>query len=196
VLDNAHGNVYFGVANGTACTMHSLAWDDPEDKKDAHNAIKTSTLGQVIDSLKPPDHIIVDINPIQGINWPHNLNLSPNSNLICIPNGLTSQCKKKVKVGTQESVAYYAHAVDLAFAITVWKCQEGTFDYIITLLKNSPGSPTLTFEKIYGMFTRVKMACKFQCLPLSQAFNKAKLYNLRPKIFALKWRMDIDESGY
>ena len=22
VLDNAHGNVYFGVANGTACTMH------------------------------------------------------------------------------------------------------------------------------------------------------------------------------
>ncbi len=25
VLDNAHGNVYFGVANGTACTMHSLA---------------------------------------------------------------------------------------------------------------------------------------------------------------------------
>jgi hypothetical protein len=28
VLDNAHGNVYFGVANGTACTMHSLAWDD------------------------------------------------------------------------------------------------------------------------------------------------------------------------
>jgi hypothetical protein len=33
VLDNAHGNVFFGVANGTACTMHSLAWNDPEDKK-------------------------------------------------------------------------------------------------------------------------------------------------------------------
>ena len=27
----------FGVANGTACTMHSLAWDDPEDKTHAHN---------------------------------------------------------------------------------------------------------------------------------------------------------------
>ncbi len=45
MLDNAHGNVYFGVANGTACTMHSLAWDDPRDEKDAHNAIKTSTPG-------------------------------------------------------------------------------------------------------------------------------------------------------
>ena len=65
VLDNAHGNVYFGVANGTACTMHSLAWDDPEDKKDAHNAIRASTPGLVIDLPKPPDHIIVDINPIK-----------------------------------------------------------------------------------------------------------------------------------
>jgi hypothetical protein len=161
VLDNAHGNVYFGVANGTACTMHSLAWDDPEDKKHAHNMIKASTQGQVIDLPKPPNHIIVDINPIKGIKWPHHLNLSPNSNLIQIPIGLTSQCKKKVRVGTQESVTYYAHAVDLTFAITVWKCQAGTFDYIIGLLEQSPGSPILTFENLYVMFTRVKRASKF-----------------------------------
>ncbi len=37
----------FGVANGTVCTMHSLAWDDPEDEKDAHNAIRASTPCQV-----------------------------------------------------------------------------------------------------------------------------------------------------
>ncbi len=89
MLDNAHGNVYFGVANSTTCTMHSLAWDDSGDKKDAHNAIKSSTPGQVIDLLKPRDHIIVYIKPIQGIKWPHNLNLSPNSNLIRLPIGLT-----------------------------------------------------------------------------------------------------------
>ncbi len=76
-------------------------------------------------------------------------------------NLLTSQCKKKVRVGTQESVTYYAHAVDLAFTITVWKCQGGTFDYIIALLKQTRGSPTLTFEILYVMFTRVKKACKF-----------------------------------
>ncbi len=90
VLDNAHGNVCFGVANGIACTMHLLAWDDPEDEKDAHNAIKTSTPGQVIDLPKPPDHIVVDIKPIKGIKWPHHLNLSPNSNLIQISIRLTS----------------------------------------------------------------------------------------------------------
>ncbi len=53
--------------------------------------------------------------------------------------------RKKVRVGTQESVTYYAHAVDLAIAITVCKCQGGTFDYIIALLEQTPGSPTLTF---------------------------------------------------
>jgi hypothetical protein len=98
VFDNAHGNVYLGVANVTACTMHSLAWDDPEDKKHAHNMIRASAQGQVIDLPKPFDHIIVDINPIKGIKWPHHLNLSPNSNLIWIPIGLFSWCEKKVLV--------------------------------------------------------------------------------------------------
>ncbi len=93
-------------------------------------------------------------------------------------------------------MTYYAHAVDLAFAVTVWKCQGGTFEYIIALLEHTPGSPTLTFEELYVMFTRVKRACGFRCLPLSPAFTKAKLYHLRPKILATKWRMDIDESGY
>ncbi len=158
-MNKAHGNVYFGVANGTICTMYSLAWDDQEDEENAHNAIQTSTKGQVIDLPRPPDHIIVDIKPVKGIKWPQGLNFSPNSDLIRIPIGLTSKCKKNVKGGTQESVTYYAHAVNLTFAITVWKCQRGTFDYILALLKHTPGSPTLTFEKLYVMFTRVKIAC-------------------------------------
>ncbi len=63
---------------------------DPEDKEDAHNAIRTSTPGQVIDLPKPPDHIIVDIKPVKGIKWLEGLNLLPNSDLIRIPIGLTS----------------------------------------------------------------------------------------------------------
>jgi hypothetical protein len=70
--------------------MHSLAWDDPEDKEDAHNTIRTSTPGQVINLPKPPDHIIVDIKLVKGIEWPQDLNLSPNSNLIRISIRLTS----------------------------------------------------------------------------------------------------------
>jgi hypothetical protein len=145
VLDNAHGNVYFGVANGTPCTMHSLAWDDPDDEHTALQTIAKSTPDKVVDLPTPPDHIIVDIKPQPGTQRPTHLNLAPNSNLICILIGLTSQCDRKVKVGTRESIGYYAHAIDLAFAITVWKSQSGTFKYIIGLLEHSPGSLTLTF---------------------------------------------------
>jgi hypothetical protein len=35
-----------------------------------------------------------------------------------------------------------------------------------------------------------------QGLPLSPAFNKAKLCHLRSKILATKWRMDIGRDGY
>ncbi len=153
VIDNAHSNVSFGVANGTPCTMHSLAWDDPEEERVAFQAIAKSTPGQVIDLPTPPDHIIIDVKSQAETQWPKHLNLAPDSNFICILIGLTSQCNKKDKVGTQESVTYNTHTVDLAFAIMVWKCQGGTFKYIIALLEHSPGSPALTFEKQYVTFT-------------------------------------------
>ncbi len=90
VFDSAHSNVYFGVANGTTCTMHLLAWDDPEDKQNTHKAIKTSTPGQMIDLPTPPDHIIIEIKPVKGFKLPQGLNFSPNSNLIQIPIALAS----------------------------------------------------------------------------------------------------------
>ncbi len=76
---------------------------------------------QVIDLPTPPDHIIIDVKPQAGTQWPKHLNLAPDAYFIRIPIGLTSRCNKKAKAGTQESVTYYAHAVDLAFSITVWK---------------------------------------------------------------------------
>jgi hypothetical protein len=90
VLDNAHGNVYFGVANGTPCTIHSLAWDDPEEERMAFQAIEKSTPGQVIDLPTPPDHIIIDVKSQAGTQWHKHLNLAPDSNFIRIPIGLTS----------------------------------------------------------------------------------------------------------
>jgi hypothetical protein len=68
VLDNAHGNVYFGVTNGTPCTMHSLAWDDSDsdDERTALETIAKSTPGKVVDLPMPPAHIIIDIMPQPG----------------------------------------------------------------------------------------------------------------------------------
>jgi hypothetical protein len=107
------------------------------------------------------------------IQWPQHFNLSPDSNVIRIPIGLTTRCNRKAKVGLDQSVTYYAHAVDLAFAITVLKCQGGTFKYIIALLEHTPGSPALSFENLYVMFTRVKKASNFRCYhSLQHSTNK------------------------
>jgi hypothetical protein len=141
--------------------MHSLAWDNPEDKKEAFKAITKGEPGQIIDLPTPPDHIIVDIKPQPNIHWPQHLNLSTDANIIRIPIGLTTRCDRKAKIGANQSVTNYAHAVDLAFTITVWKCQGGTFKYIIALLEHTPGSPALSFDNLYVMFTRVKEANHF-----------------------------------
>ncbi len=119
----------------------------------AFQAIAKSTLGQVFDLPTPPDHIIGDIKPQAGTQWPTHINLAPDSNFIRIPISLMSKCNMKAKVDSQDSVTYYAHAVDLAFAITVWKCQGDTFKNIIALLEHSPGSPTLPLmetPQLYG----------------------------------------------
>jgi len=195
-LDNNHGNVFFGEANGRACIMHSLAWDNPEDEKEAFKAITKGEPGQIIDLPTPPDHIIVDIKPQPNIQRPQHLNVSPDSNINRIPIGLTTGCDRKEYICLNQSVTYYTHAVDLAFAITVWKCQGGTFKYIIALLEHTPGSPALSFIKLYVMFTRVKEANHFRCLPLSSMFNKQKLLQMRPRILGTKRRMDINKSGY
>jgi hypothetical protein len=99
--------------------MHSLAWDDPEEERVAFQAIAKSTPGRVINLPTPPDHIIINVKSQAGTQWPKHLNLAPDLNFIRIPIGLTSRCDKKAKVGTQESVTYNTHAVDLAFAIMV-----------------------------------------------------------------------------
>jgi hypothetical protein len=82
ILDYAHGNVYFGVANGTPCTMHSLAWDNAHEEEDALQAIAKGTPGEVIDLPTASDHIVVNIKPKPGITWPQHLNLTPGSNFI------------------------------------------------------------------------------------------------------------------
>jgi len=48
---------------------------------------------------------------------------------------------------------------NLAFAITVWKCQGGTFKYIIALLEHTPGNPALSLGSFlclsaWGAFLR------------------------------------------
>jgi hypothetical protein len=50
--------------------MHSLAWVNLGDKREALEAIAKCTPGQRIDLTTPPDLIIADIKSQPDIQWP------------------------------------------------------------------------------------------------------------------------------
>jgi hypothetical protein len=203
ILDNGSGNVCFGVANGTPCKMISLGWDDATKQEAVTDLIIQAVLGaeSVVDIPCAPDFIIVQVEVDDTEKWPSSLNLSNEKGVIHIPIGLKSKrgasTKDVVTLPNKTKLAYIAHAVDLAFAVTTWKSQGGTFDYIIALLEHSHGSPPLSYEMLYVMFSRVKLGCHFRCMPLSNPKKiREKLGNLRPNIFAVRWRMDIGANGW
>ena len=198
MLDNNNGNVSYGVANGTSCKLVSLAWDDKEKEDEILALVSKNKHSAILELPYPPDHIIVSITAKPGTSWPRHLNLAPsNSDCIHIPIGLVSRIDDKscVRLSKGLKLMYYKHAVDLAFAMSVWKGQGSTFPFVLALLEMSPGERRLTFEMLYVMFSRVQESGKFRCLPLTKAFNENILYNLRPSIGATRWRMDIGEDG-
>jgi hypothetical protein len=199
ILDNGNGNVDYGIANGTACRMVSLAWDDPEKERYILDHLKRNkvTVGLIMLPF-PPDYFIVSISPRPNTKWPDHLNLASTSDAIHIPVGLISRVDPKrhsCRLSKGVRVTYHKHAVDLAFAMSIWKAQGGTFQFIIGLLESSPGSLSLTYEGAYVMHSRVRESARFRCFPLSKFFNINCLLKLRPKILATKWRMDIGEDG-
>ena len=204
ILDNGNGNVSYGVANGTSCKMVALAWDDPSREKKMHDLTSSiaSTDG-VIDLEYPPDYIIVQVNIADATNWPAHLNLSSDEGTVYIPIGLKTnrggEDKDSITLSNDQKIAYLAHAVDLSFAITTWKSQGGTFEIVVVLLEsyNASSKQKLSFELLYVMFSRVKNAGGFRCLPLSAPLElRKKLRRLYPNIFATKYRMDINEDGF
>jgi hypothetical protein len=89
------------------------------------------------------------------MDWPIHLNLNPNKNqisengshIVHIPVGKITRLGSKrhsVKLSKNLHLNFEQHAVDLAFALTAWKCQGGTFPSV-ALLKHSPNSPPLSY---------------------------------------------------
>jgi hypothetical protein len=202
ILDNGNGNVLFGVANGTRCTMLGLAWKEHTNQAHAQSALEASQSQNttVVDLPKPPDFIIVKIHDVDAASWPSHLNLAPVGTnglktSIVIPVGLFRHKSMELKFRDQLTLHYEKHAVDLALAITVYKSQGGTFDYVIVLLEPSNPKNKLTFETLYVMFSRVRLGNHIRCIPLSATFDRKAIKELLPNIYATKWRMDLDANG-
>eukprot|EP00919_Chromeraceae_sp_WS-2016_P007706 GHVR01018090.1.p1 GENE.GHVR01018090.1~~GHVR01018090.1.p1 ORF type:complete len:165 (+),score=8.05 GHVR01018090.1:1213-1707(+) len=117
---------------------------------------------------------------------------------IIIPIGVVRGNKEKfsIRAGVNNApkVMYLQHAVELAFALTVWKSQGGSLKYVIVLLEGSPDAPKWRYEHLYVAYSRVPGETRFRCFPLSADFRYHTLASLRPNIWAVKWRMDVREG--
>jgi hypothetical protein len=200
ILDNGNGNVTYGVANGTPCKMISLSWDDEQDRKDAETIIAAHTdFTKVCELPIPPDHIIVSVPNVDVANWPKELNLAPKNenNKITdlhIPIGLHKRQAGVLKIKNL-SFTYKRHACDLAFAITVHKAQGKTISHVIVLLDGD--SSMLSYELLYVAFSRVHTSNMYRCFPLQiRAKTHAKMLKLRPRINAIRWRLDTRDGRW
>ena len=161
LLSNSSGNVDFGAANGTGCRMISLAWDDEQKNETATQLIDTATLNNdaVVTVPFPPKFLNVALlnskgELLDGHDWPDDNNLETRTLIdaegntfrrtVTIPIGLMNEKSDKLHVKLGEGkrsmkLAYRQHAVELAFAITVWKSQGGTYPNLLMLLEGFDG---------------------------------------------------------
>lgn len=212
ILDNNSGNVGWGVANGTPCRFHSLAWEDPEKRQTVARLLQQSSLlgNNIVDLPYPPDYINVELLDSNGKSlsaelWPPENNLDTEwvqeddtsrsrKSKVIIPIGLTTKMQS-LKLGSgvlsqPYELPYFQHAVDLGLVRTVWKAQGATLKKVLLFLEPSRPRPVWGFEHLYVGMSRVTAAKHLRCFPLSGAFRKSRLLNLRPNIFTTKWRMD------
>ncbi|ETL37137.1 hypothetical protein L916_11052 [Phytophthora nicotianae] len=138
VLDNNNDNVSWGVANGTSCRMHSLAWEDRLKRDQVRRIVDEARLitSDVIDLSFPPDFINIQLVKVDGDlrtdeDWPCENNLESEfvettsgrsyKKSIIIPVGIAKnpQRKSTVKLGfgvldKPVEMEFIQHAVDQA----------------------------------------------------------------------------------
>ena len=203
ILDNSNGNIQLGVANGTKCWYHSLAWNNTQENTlaqqqidDAINARK-----QIVELNRPPDFINVQLADRNGKkllpkDWKSPINLDSTNESVVIPIGLTisNASHYSTKIGQENqsamSIQYKQHAVDLALSMTIWKSQGSTFHRVVVALEGSNKAPPWQFEHLYVAISRIRTFSNIRCFPLSPLYDKKKLFRLRPHIFTAKWIMD------
>ncbi|KAF4128879.1 hypothetical protein GN958_ATG21940, partial [Phytophthora infestans] len=201
VLDNTNGNVGWGVANGSSCKYHSLAWGDEDERRQVEELIQRARQikEDVVDRPFPPDFIIVELldSALPANKWPPTSNLeetwetSPNGARIrktnvLIPIGIMKSLNgNRGVLDTPTSVTYTQHAVDLVFVVIVWKAQGCTLNR-----PSRPHAPKWGFDHLYVGLSRVTPVAQLRCFPLSGAVYKSSLFRLRPNIHTTKWRLE------
>ena len=163
--------------------MHEISWKDKSLENKCVNEIKEAEINglDIVEISTPPDFVIVKLinqenNKIRDkSDFPSEFNLNEDSNNHCIllPLMLNRQGHQLLKI-KDTIINYLDHNLTLAYSLTVWKVQGGTFKKIIIHLEPSDGQKSQTYENIYVAVSRVKSNDSIRYFPLSPTLKKRK----------------------
>lgn len=191
-----------GLANGTPCTLHSLAFPDAtgsatHELMALEQRYREAGPGEIItvdDDLRPP-YVNVELPHIDARDWPEEDTIEPRK--VVVPIGTSRS--RKIRVASvnghrSRNVHPTAHCYDMAFAITYWKVQGHTLDKVVIDLNKT--RPRIAIQMLYVGMTRTRKLEHIRILP-SITTSDALDYvtTIRPDPFITWWSAGYDDHG-
>ena len=185
-----------GVANGTTAFLHSLIFLDENEREIYRDKLELAKPGMALKLDKPPDFVVVKLK----YELPNALRENPdfkklrdlipdadeNENEFFVPLALKSDRfgKNNINAGTNEQIAnikFQKFEFDLAYAVTTYKLQGATLDYLIVdLNQRTIGLKAMDLRALYVMLSRLGYLNNIRILPFR---NHPSKNNINPTNF-------------
>ena len=201
---NENVNPAIGIANGTMCRMHSLAFCSTVNQDtldEVENMINAAGPGEVIwlpHSLAPKYiNVELELTPEYLVHVTDEDTLVAGKFVVPLPLRSKLTTRWTLPFSKGKAVKYRSHKVDLAFVMTYYKIQGKTLPKIILQLNERVGNglTKLNFQMLTVALSRVECFNNMRIMPLYQASDLSYLTKLTHDINLKVWLNGFDDSG-
>ena len=186
-------NTLSQIVNGTACTLHSLTWNNPNDTAVMQDLISQSPDGEVVKLPITPTYVNVQLLGHSLWNPQHSL---LGSEAYVIPIGIA---KKKISVKVRGSVIpAKVHGLELGFSVTLHKLQSKNIPLLILSIYKRGCPPEISLMALLVALSRVREGRNVRLLPPHANAGLtpfAHLRNLRSSENFRIWIAGFDDNG-
>ena len=202
LTDNIGSRV--GLANGTFVTYHSLTFSSGGNAEAqglvaaAIADIKAGIGGQTVTLPVAPlsVNVRVPFGDAAVAAWDPALTLVPGSVVVpLVQSAKNQEVVKLAGVFSGSSVTVTPHAVELGFALSIWKCQGRTLSKVVLALNRRPSGTQFNHAGLFVAFSRVKRSADMRRLPGQAADCFDYLLDLKPQWELQCWQAGFDGEG-
>jgi hypothetical protein len=159
----ANQNVSKRVANGTRAVMHSVVFPTNIDVANMKARVRGAAAGEIILLDCVPEYVNMKLVGVDPLTWPANETMVPGDVVVPLPAlSTTSESMSLAKLNIRTfTVSYTESSFDPAYAVTYYKVQGLTVDYIILDLTYSI---KLNLQALFVAVSRVRRGAKMRIL--------------------------------